>query len=99
MRVLSIEEKPKEPKSKYAIPGIYIYDSRVCHIAKGIRPTWRPETDITEIHKAYMAINELDVRMINGRWLDAGTHEALIKAANWIAAKEYQSKLGFVDSL
>ncbi len=94
-RVLSIEEKPKEPKSKYAIPGIYIYDNRVCNIAKGIKPTWRPETDITEVHKAYLGINELDVRMVNGRWLDAGTHEALLKAANWMAAKEYQSKLGF----
>jgi len=97
MRVLSIEEKPKEPKSHYAIPGMYIYDSRVCHIAKGIRPTWRPETDITEVHKAFLGMNELDVRLVKGRWLDAGTHEALLKAANWIAAREYQSKLGFTE--
>jgi len=99
MRVLSIEEKPKEPKSRYAIPGIYIYDSRVCNIAKGIKPTWRPETDITEVHKAYLGINELDVRLVNGRWLDAGTYESLLKAANWIAAKEYQTKLGFKADL
>lgn len=97
--VLSIEEKPKEPKSNYAIPGIYIYDNRVCHIAKGIKPTWRPETDITDVHKAFLAMNELDVRMVRGRWLDAGTHESLLKAANWIAAKEYQAELGYPTEL
>lgn len=98
-KVISIEEKPKEPKSKYAIPGIYIYDNRVSHIAKGIKPTWRPETDITEVHKAFLGMNELDVRMVNGRWLDAGTHESLLKAANWVAAKEYQEKLGYNENI
>jgi glucose-1-phosphate thymidylyltransferase short form/dTDP-4-dehydrorhamnose reductase len=94
-RVLSIEEKPTKPKSNYAIPGMYIYDQRVCNIAKGIKPTWRPETDITEVHKAYLDLNELDVRKVHGRWLDAGTHESLLKASNWIAAMEYQKKMGY----
>lgn len=94
-RVLSIEEKPQKPKSNYAIPGMYIYDQRVCNIAKGIKPTWRPETDITEVHKAYLNMNELDVRKVHGRWLDAGTHESLLKASNWIAAMEYQKKMGY----
>jgi len=94
-RVLSIEEKPTKPKSNYAIPGMYIYDQRVCNIAKVIKPTWRPETDITEIHKAYLDLNELDVRKVHGRWLDAGTHESLLKASNWIAAMEYQKKMGY----
>lgn len=95
MRVISIEEKPKEPKSNYAIPGIYIFDHRVCNIAKGIKPTWRPETDITEVHKAYLGLNELDVRLVKGRWLDAGTFESLLKASNWIATEEFQKRLGF----
>ena len=86
-KVLSIEEKPKDPKSNFAIPGIYIYDSRVCNIAKGIKPTWRPETDITDVHKAFLEMNELDVRRVKGRWLDAGTHESLLQASNWMASK------------
>jgi len=94
-RVLSIEEKPKEPKSNFAIPGIYIYDHRVSHIAKGIKPTWRPETDITEIHKAYLGMNELDVRLVKGRWFDAGTHDSLLQAANIAATLEYQNKMGY----
>lgn len=98
MRVLSIEEKPKEPKSDFAIPGIYIYDHRVSNIAKGIKPTWRMETDITEVHKAYLGMNELDVRLIKGRWLDAGTFDSLLQAANIIATLEYQKKMGYNES-
>jgi glucose-1-phosphate thymidylyltransferase len=99
MRVLSIEEKPQNPKSNYAIPGMYIYDSRVCNIAKGVRPTWRPETDIVEIHKAYLAMNELDVRLVRGRWLDAGTFDSLLQAANFAAAREFQKKLGYEEKM
>ncbi|MBI5077181.1 dTDP-4-dehydrorhamnose reductase [Candidatus Falkowbacteria bacterium] len=98
-RVLSIEEKPQKPKSNFAIPGIYIYDSRVCHIAKGIKPTWRPETDITEIHKAYLGMNELDVRQVKGRWLDAGTFDSLLQACNLMAAREYLEKIGYNDKM
>jgi len=92
-KVMSIEEKPQKPKSDFAIPGMYIYDSRVCNIAKGIKPTWRPETDITEIHKAYLAMNELDVKMIKGRWIDAGTFDSLLKAANIRATQVFQDKM------
>jgi glucose-1-phosphate thymidylyltransferase short form/dTDP-4-dehydrorhamnose reductase len=94
-KVVSIEEKPQKPKSNYAIPGMYIYDQRVVHIARGIKPTWRTETDITEIHKAYLGMNELDVRLVKGRWLDAGTFDSLLLASNWIAAKEYLKKVGY----
>ena len=94
-KVVSIEEKPKDPKSNFAIPGIYIFDNRVCDIAKEIKPTWRPETDITEVHKAFLDMNELDVRLVNGRWLDAGTHESLLKAANWAAMQKYSDNIGF----
>jgi len=86
-KVLSIEEKPKKPKSDYAIPGIYIFDNCVCEIAKKIKPTWRPETDITEIHKAYLKKKELEVRLVKGRWLDAGTFESLHQASVWMHEK------------
>ncbi|HCC22798.1 TPA: dTDP-4-dehydrorhamnose reductase [Candidatus Falkowbacteria bacterium] len=94
MKVLSIEEKPQQPKSHYAIPGVYIYDHRVINIAKGIRPTWRTETDIVEVHKAYLGLNELDVRMVRGSWYDAGTFESLLQASNEAAAEAYKKKLG-----
>jgi glucose-1-phosphate thymidylyltransferase len=71
----------------------------VINIAKGVRPTWRPETDIVEIHKAYLAMNELDVRLVHGRWLDAGTFDSLLQAANFAAAREFQKKLGYDDKM
>jgi glucose-1-phosphate thymidylyltransferase short form/dTDP-4-dehydrorhamnose reductase len=94
-RVISIEEKPKNPKSNYAVPGIYIFDNRVCHIAKGIQPTWRPETDIVDVHRAFLSMNELDVRLVNGRWEDAGTFESLLRASNTMATIAYQKKMGY----
>ncbi len=98
-RVVSIEEKPQKPKSNYAVPGIYIFDNRVCNIAKNIKPTWRPETDIVDVHRAYLAMTELDVRMVNGRWLDAGTFDSLLKASNWMATKDFEKKMGYDASL
>jgi len=98
-KVVSIEEKPKEPKSHYAIPGIYIYDNRVCEIAKTIKPTWRPETDIVEVHKAFLQMNELDVRKIHGRWYDAGTFDSLLKASNIAATLEFQKKMGYNEEV
>ncbi len=98
MNVLSIEEKPQKPKSNYAIPGVYIFDNRVCEIAKNVKPTWRDETDITEVHKAYLQMGELDVRKVYGRWLDAGTHQSLLKASNLAATLEYQKKMGYNES-
>jgi glucose-1-phosphate thymidylyltransferase len=98
-RVVSIEEKPTKPKSNYAVPGIYIFDSRVCNIAKNVKPTWRPETDITEVFKGYLAMGELDVRMVSGRWLDAGTFDSLLKASNWMATKDYEKKMGYDQNL
>ncbi|MFA6536823.1 MAG: dTDP-4-dehydrorhamnose reductase [Patescibacteria group bacterium] len=99
MKVVSIEEKPKEPKSHYAIPGVYIYDSRVCGIAKKIKPIWRPETDIVEVHKAYLQSGELDVRKIHGRWYDAGTFDSLLKASNIAATLEFQKKMGYNEEV
>lgn len=84
--VLSIEEKPKAPKSNYAIPGLYLYDSRVVSFAKNARPSDRGELEITDIHRQYLERGELDVRVIEGEWIDAGTHDSLLRAT--LLAKE-----------
>ena len=79
-KVVSIEEKPTQPKSEYAIPGLYIFDNKVVKYAKEVQPSSRGELEITEIHNRYLQDNELDVRIINGDWIDAGTHDSLLEA-------------------
>jgi glucose-1-phosphate thymidylyltransferase len=90
-KVLSIEEKPSRPKTNFAIPGIYFYDSEVVELAKQVRPTPRNnELEITELNKLYLAQGRLRVEML-GRgvaWLDAGTHSALLEASNFVQAVE-----------
>jgi len=83
---ISIEEKPKEPKSNFAITGLYIYDNRVVEAAKNVVPSERGEIEITELHNYYFGLGELDVAMVNGAWLDAGTFDSLLEAQ--ILAKE-----------
>lgn len=87
-KAISIEEKPENPKSNLAITGLYIYDNRVSEFAKNVKPLFRNETDITEIHKQYMNLNELEVKKIDGEWIDAGTFESLYKANSFIRQKE-----------
>ncbi len=91
-QVISIEEKPKNPKSNYAIPGMYIFDNQVSEIAKNVKPSERGELEITEIHNAYLKMNELDVRTFDGDWVDAGTFDSLLKAQS-IAKDKLQSGL------
>ncbi len=79
-KVLSIEEKPENPKSNYAIPGLYIFDNQVSMIAKSIEPSERGEIEITEIQNAYLEKEMLDVRKVEGEWIDAGTHDSLLDA-------------------
>lgn len=86
-KVLSIEEKPKEPKSNFAIPGLYIFDKRVVQFAKEVEPSERGEIEITELHNKYLALNELDVRLVENEWIDAGTHDSLLDAGVLVREK------------
>lgn len=84
--VLSLEEKPEKPKSKYAIPGLYFYDNTVVEKAKRLKPSKRGELEITDLNKLYLAEGNLKVNLL-GRgfaWLDTGTHKNLLQAANFI---------------
>ena len=87
-KVLSIEEKPKQPRSNFAIPGLYIFDNRVIEFAKQVQPSVRGELEITDLHKRYLGMGELDVRQVKGKWFDAGTFDSLLAASNFIADKE-----------
>lgn len=110
--VLSIEEKPQHPKSKYVIPGIYFYDNDVIDIARNLRPSERGELEITDVNREYLRRGTLKVELL-GRgyaWLDAGTHESLQQAGNFVQAiqdrqgfkiaciEEIAYKKGFIDN-
>ncbi|EFM09136.1 Nucleotidyl transferase [Paenibacillus curdlanolyticus YK9] len=79
-RIISIEEKPSQPKSSYAVTGIYMYDSRVFEIVRTLVPSGRGELEITDVNNAYISSNELTYDMLQGWWTDAGTHASLTKA-------------------
>jgi glucose-1-phosphate thymidylyltransferase len=111
-RVVDIEEKPKHPKSSYAVPGLYFYDEDVVGIARALKPSPRGELEITDINRDYLRRGKLNVQVM-GRgmaWLDTGTHESLLQASNFIEAVENRQglmvgsveevafRMGFIDA-
>lgn len=97
-KVISIEEKPQNPKSKYAVPGLYFYDNRVVEIAKTVKPSARGEIEITAVNNAYLAMNELNVVLMERgmAWLDTGSPKGILQAAEFV--ETVQERQGFYVS-
>lgn len=90
--VISIVEKPKDPKSEYAVTGLYIYDNTVIQKAKSLKPSGRGEVEITDLNNLYLKEGNLDVAFVNGQWLDTGTFEAMYQAINFVRDRHLRSK-------
>lgn len=102
-KVLSLEEKPKSPKSNYAVVGLYFYDSQITEIAKQIKPSWRGELEITDINNVYLKMGKLRVSQLRRgvAWLDTGTYQSLLQAGNFIETIELRTglKIGCLEEI
>jgi glucose-1-phosphate thymidylyltransferase len=110
-RAIRLEEKPRQPKSHYAVPGLYVYDDRVVELCRGLRPSARGELEITDLNLLYLRENELHVKLLSRgmAWLDTGTQTSLLEAGNYIATIEHRQglkvacleevalRMGFID--
>jgi len=86
-KIVSLEEKPKEPKSNLCITGIYVYDKNVFDIIKTLKPSWRGELEVTDLNNIYFNKGQLDYKILKGVWIDAGTFDAMLEASNFVKNK------------
>src|SRR5581483_11872967 len=94
-KAISLEEKPKQPKSHFAVPGLYVYDTQVVDLCRRLRPSWRNELEITDLNLLYLRQNQLHVNLLRRgmAWLDTGTTTTLREASNYIATIEHRQGL------